>query len=507
MRCAIYVRLSKEDSEKERGESESIQNQKALLLRYAAEQGWELFQIYCDEDYSGADRQRPAFNRMLQDAREGRFQILLCKTQSRFTRDMELVERYLHGLFPLWGIRFLAVADHVDTALQGNKKARQINGLVNEWYLEDLSQNIRMVFDVKRRQGKYLGSRPLYGYRKDPEDHNHLLIDPEAAGVVRQIFQWFLAGHGSQAIARMLNDRAIPNPTGYRTGRTSSETMWNKTTVWRILHNEMYTGVMLQGRRRKVSYKSDLVVELPRTQWVRVEGTHEAIVSPSLFQAVQQGLHRRARSDGTGTPHLLSGLVRCMDCGSTMSKTANGRQGDARISYLRCQGYVSRGRDGGCTRHSIRLDHLTQLVCGRIRSLVQEHYQLNPHALPVPQQDTCRHLEREARQLLAQLADQKQVLKQLCRDRAAGVLEESVFAAMSKTFSEEQHQLEHRLAQVQAQQQAQSTPPALLLERAQALLRLEEVPRELVVLLIRSIEVGERQPQSGKQEICIHWNF
>ena len=197
MKCAVYCRLSREDGDGTR-ESESIQNQRALLTEYAAERGWEVYAAYCDDDYSGADRARPAFNRMLRDARDQKFEIILCKTQSRFTRDLELVEKYIHGLFPVWGIRFIAVVDHVDTALRGSKKARQINGLVNEWYLEDLSENIRAVFAQKRRAGQYIGSFPAYGYEKDPADHNHLVIDAQAAETVRLIFSLCLSGRGKQ---------------------------------------------------------------------------------------------------------------------------------------------------------------------------------------------------------------------------------------------------------------------------------------------------------------------
>ena len=143
--CAIYTRLSKEDEDKQQPESESIQNQKSLLISYAVERGWDIYHIYCDEDYSGADSLRPDFNKMIEAAKEKKFQIILCKSQSRFTRDMELVEKYIHGLFPIWGIRFIAVADNADTEIKGNKKARQINGLINEWYLEDMSQNVSLI--------------------------------------------------------------------------------------------------------------------------------------------------------------------------------------------------------------------------------------------------------------------------------------------------------------------------------------------------------------------------
>ena len=147
MKVAIYCRLSEEDRNKqfETDDSNSIQNQKAMLLQYAMEQGWELYNIYSDDDYTGSDRRRPEFNRLLKDAEQHRFDIILCKTQSRFTRELELVEKYIHGLFPIWGIRFISIVDNADTANKGNKKSRQINGLVNEWYLEDMSLSVKFL--------------------------------------------------------------------------------------------------------------------------------------------------------------------------------------------------------------------------------------------------------------------------------------------------------------------------------------------------------------------------
>ena len=296
MRCAIYCRLSKEDAVKPAPESESIQNQRQLLTNYAQAQGWEIFGLYCDEDCSGADAGRPAFCRMLCDAEAGRFDILLCKTQSRFTRDMELAERYIHGLFPLWGIRFVAPADNVDTAQRGNKKARQINALVNEWYLEDLSENIRMVLESKRRQGQYVGSVPLYGYKKDPADRHRLVIDEPAAGVVRQIYAWFLGGVGTQRITGLLNSAGIPNPSVYKNRTLRGSGLWNKGTVSRILHNEMYAGTLVQGRRRKLSYKSKRSVKVPPEDWVRIEEAHVPIIPPGDFARVQALLAARRRS-------------------------------------------------------------------------------------------------------------------------------------------------------------------------------------------------------------------
>ena len=454
---------------------------------------------------------------MLAAAKAKKFQIVLCKSQSRFTRDMELVEKYIHGLFPIWGIRFIAVADNADTEVKGNKKARQINGLVNEWYLEDLSENVRMVFDLKRREGQYIGGFPIYGYKKDPTNKNRIIIDPEAAEVVRQIFRWSLEGHGKQNITAMLNDAGVPNPTRYKAERgwtcnhpaKNGFGLWNKTTIWRILHNEMYTGVMIQGRRKKVSYKSKVLIDVPEDQWYRVEGTHEAIIDRETFDTVQQNLALRSKTDGSGEIHLLSGLVKCMDCGSTMSKTTNCQQGRHRVSYLRCKLYADSGKAKRCTRHSIRLDKLEELVSDRIRYYVQTYYKLEPLDIQ-PSRNTRREaLEQEQKALKAQLEKRSQALKTLYLDKVSGILTEGQFTDLNHSFLEEKARLEQRLSKIEAELSNQEKPQqqADLMERAKELLKLETVPRELVVALVEKIEIGERNRDTREQQVRITWKF
>ena len=449
---------------------------------------------------------------MIQAAKQKKFQIILCKSQSRFTRDMELVEKYIHGLFPIWGIRFIAVADNADTEVKGNKKARQINGLVNEWYLEDLSENVRMVFDLKRREGKYIGGFPIYGYRKDPADKNHIIPDPEAAEVVRQIYRWSMEGHGRQNIAYLLNQQGIPNPTRYKAERgwtcnhpiKNDFGLWNKVTVGRILTNEMYTGVMIQGRRRKVSYKSKVIIDTPEDQWYRVEGTHEAIIARATFDAVQRGLKLRTKTDGSGEAHLLSGLVKCADCGSTMSKCSNGKR-----AYLRCKLYADSGKQKLCTRHSVRLDQLIDLVSDRIRYYVQTYYELDAADIQ-PQKDTRREaLEQERKYIVAQLEKRSQALKTLYLDKVAGIIGEGQFVELNQSFLDEKSRLEQRLGRINEELENREQPQqqADLMEKARKLLRLEAVPRELVIGLIDCIEIGERNPNTGQQEVKISWKF
>ncbi len=303
IKAALYCRLSEEDQDKisPDQDSESIQNQRSLLTRYAKQQKWEIAGVYIDDNYAGADRNRPAFRRLLSDAEQGKFQVVLCKTQSRFTREMELVEKYLHDLFPIWGIRFIGVVDHTDTASAGNKKARQINGLVNEWYLEDLSDNIKSVLTDKRKRGQHIGSFAPYGYRKDPEEKGHLLPDEEAAAVVRDVFTWYCQGMGKTAIARLLNERGIPNPTEYKRrqglryqqSHSRTQTIWRYSSIDGVLRNPVYIGHMVQGKQESVSYKHRGSRPRPPSLWYIVENTHIPLIRQSLWEQAQRQLQQR----------------------------------------------------------------------------------------------------------------------------------------------------------------------------------------------------------------------
>ena len=299
--AAIYCRISVEDAGRGEAESESIQNQKALLQGYADRQGWAVYGIYADEDYSGLREDRPAFQAMLRDAADRRFSVILCKTQSRFTRNAQTAERYLHELFPLWGIRFVTAVDHVDTALSSNKKARQINSLINEWYSEELSENIRAVFRRKMEQGQFLGNFAPYGYRKDPLCRHQLIKDEEAAAVVRRIFSLYLAGYSDRKIAEQLTRENILTPSqrkkqrGEDLGRKDC-TRWAAGSVRKILQNPVYLGHMVQGREEKISFKGRKTRQRPKERWVVVKDTHEAIIEAAVFQTVQRMRRNRCKS-------------------------------------------------------------------------------------------------------------------------------------------------------------------------------------------------------------------
>lgn len=345
-RAAVYVRLSEEDRDKEKDfqESRSIINQKSLLFTYAEEKGFQIVGVYSDEDYAGSDRNRPMFKKLIKDASLGKFSVVLCKSQSRFTREMELVEKYIHGLFPLWGVRFIGVVDRADTLVPGNKKARQINGLINEWYLEDLSDSIKSVLNDLRSKGRHIGAFAPYGYKKDVENKGHLLPDEPAAKVVREIFSLYTGGKSKINIARLLNERKIPTPAGYKAEENMKwkNSQKEKTTVWRyytvasILENPVYAGTMVQGKKKTVSYKCSKIVKTEPKDWFVVENTHEPLIDKETWDKAQNLLKTNSRpSYKTENNDPFSGKVYCGFCGKKLKKSYHCRKGEKRL-YYRC---------------------------------------------------------------------------------------------------------------------------------------------------------------------------
>lgn len=515
MKAALYCRLSKEDDGLADGaeESESIQNQRAMLLDYARQHGYEVTRIYTDEDYSGIDRTRPDFNRMIAAAEAREFDVILVKTQSRFTRDMELVEKYLHGLFPVWGIRLIAVVDHVDTADTAGKKSRQINGLINEWYLEDLSANVRSVLAHKRRAGQYIAAFALYGYAKDPTDHNRLVIDPEAAEVVRQIFGLYLAGYGTTRIARLLNEAGILPPGRYREqkclpyyNREAHGECWTKATVHRLLTTRTYAGDLEQGRHRRVSYKSAKTVWLPREEWTVVPGTHQAIITPADFDRVQQMLHSRARSGKVGRVHPLAGKVVCGLCGRVMEQATSGHAGKdgIRARYFRCRTAL-RDRElcpgqpylSAAALETAVLDRIRQHLGPFLRPDVAEFMS----ALP---QESARRAERS--RLQAEVARRETALESLYLDKCSGLLDESQFSTLSRRFHRELTQLQNRLQKLGSAPDAE-TARAALQKRLEEAAALPVLDRTLTDLLVAQVRVFPPDAGSGPRTIEIHWTF
>ena len=519
MKAAIYCRLSKEDETKT-GESESIQNQKSMLIQYAMEKGFELYQIYSDEDYSGIDRDRPAFHEMIRAASEHKFDVVLAKTQSRFTRDMELVEKYLHGKFVEWGIRFIAVVDHVDTDDTANKKSRQINGLINQWYLEDLSANVRSVLDHKRKEGQYIASFALYGYRKDPAVKGRLQIDPEAAEVVKRIYALTLRGVGAHKIAQILNEEGVPSPTAYRrqkgdcchpARKTSCEPLWSSGTIYQMLHNQTYAGDLVQGRHKKVSYKSKRTVWLPKSQWIVVENTHEAIIHKDTFDMVQRMMQSRTRSGAGGVVHPLARKVVCSCCGCIMEQTGGPPRADGtRVRYVRCRMHQRAPKRCG-NRTCTDLDDLQKLVLRRIREYAEDYF--DPEKVELPRRDDPVQQREQAKRsqlkrLKGEVERRRKAMQELYLDKVSGLVDNVQFTQMNDAFLQEAKQAEDRIRVLESQLKTrQEDEPRDRMQQVRRLSQPSALSRELVMLLVDRVVVEPKNTGDKCQNVTIEWNF
>ena len=532
-RVAIYCRLSKEDEAKlDIGDnSASIENQKLLLMEYAIDQNWTIHKTYSDDDRKGFDRDRPAFNELLRDAQAGLFNIVLCKHQSRFTRDMELVERYLHHEFVLWGIRFVSVVDHVDTNAKGGKKARQINGLINEWYSEDLSENIRAVFRAKMLDGQYLGSFACYGFVKDPQDRHKLIADPDTATIVAEIFALYLQGNGCAKIAALLTQRGIPTPSAYKAAKNLPSTphaskysiahgIWPANTIRKILTNQMYLGHMVQGRERKLSYKSKKTAAVPPSEWIIVRNTHAPLIDEQTFQTVQTLIARRRTIRNPPAPaktaaaHPFAGRIRCKDCGAAMHKGSLGR--DGQTYHLRCR-LANKTRSIACTPHSIKLNRLTDAVENAVRTMIRG-FLSTPNGIQAVQDtlcnatDTKKDLATKARSLqniTSRIQSETACITAAYKDKLAGLLTNAEFSDMKSALHAEIKTLKTQQTQIEQDIQTLALYADATTLRAENLFSLtdfETLTHEIVNDFIDFIEIGA-QNADREQEIVIHWLF
>ena len=380
---ALYLRLSRDDTDidnRNKTESNSISSQRDLLRAYVkSHDDLQIFDIYIDDGYSGADFNRPEFERMMGDIRAGKVNCVIVKDLSRFGRDYIEAGRLIQRTFPAFNVRFIAVTDNYDS-LSADKTEQAlvlpVKNFVNDSYCRDISMKVKAHQRVKRLEGKCISAFTVYGYLKNPDDKNQLIIDEYAADVVQKIFSWKIAGMSLGAIANKLNDLGILSPMEYKkslgikysTGFESAGTAkWAAVSVKRILTNRVYIGYMEQGKQEKISYKVKMRVIKPEEEWIRVKNTHEAIVSERDFYLVQELLKFDGRiSADTDTANLFSGILLCADCKTPMIKRVNTYKGKKRVFYI-CQ---TKNKSLGCSRHSIEEGVLKKILLKEIKTWI-----------------------------------------------------------------------------------------------------------------------------------------
>lgn len=383
LKTALYIRLSKEDGDK--AESNSVSSQKEILKEFLKlHSELEFYDFYVDDGYSGTNFDRPGFKRLESDIISGSVKCVVVKDLSRFARNYTDAGYYIENFFVRYGVRFIAINNALDSA-SGNMNAVTqcitvgVTNVINESVAATTSVNVKGTLNVRRANGDFIGSFATYGYQKDPQNRHKLIVDEEAASVVRMIFEKYISGMSIIGIACELNELSIPNPSAYKKQKglnykhpagKITDGMWPESSVRRILKNEIYTGNMVQGKSRKISYKIKQCVAVPKDEWYVVEGTHEAVIDKDTFEKAQSLFNKSIRkSPQKKEVDLFAGLVRCADCGRIMGKKSN-KHPYGEYHYYRCE-TAKKTKRKVCTNHTIRIDKMEKAVLVFLQKMVE----------------------------------------------------------------------------------------------------------------------------------------
>lgn len=376
-----YIRLSKEDINrgKDKDDSNSVTNQKALLDDYYQQHINEFACVqppYVDDGYTGTDTNRDSFQKLLSDIYAKKVNCVIVKDLSRLSRNYTDAGSLIENLFVQMNVRFISLAEGIDSYLNPDSISNlivPITNVINDNFCYQTSKKIRQVFDMKRRKGEFIGGFAAYGYRKNPKDKNALMVDEEAAEVIKNIYGWFLNGLSKNAIVRNLNDRGILCPSAYKKSKGlnyqnpsgSKRSLWSAKTLSDILKNRLYVGDMVQGRQRVKSYKIHTQEQVPENEWYIVENTHEPIIERPVFEKVQELLKRDTRTPPQKMKlYLFSGFLRCADCGKAMSRSqVKG------IVYYFCRTYKDQSKTA-CTKHSVKHNRLEAAILYAIQQQI-----------------------------------------------------------------------------------------------------------------------------------------
>ncbi len=465
---ALYERLSRDDEMQ--GESNSIVNQKRYLEEYAQAQGFKNIRHFTDDGYSGTNFKRPGFQEMIAAIEAGEIDVVCVKDLSRFGRDYLKVGFYTEIMFPEKGVRFIAINNSVDSANPTENDFTPFLNIMNEWYAKDTSNKIRAIFRSRMQDGKRCSGAIPYGYRRDPEDKNHLLIDEEAAKVVRRIYQMVIDGMGSQAIANQLTADNVLIPSAYLEQSEHGESRnhsyhdpcrWNCTAVSYILDKQEYMGHTVLGKTICENFKTKKRRKARPDELIIFENTHEPIIDAETWHLVQKLRRRTRRKLANGSySHRLSGLVYCADCGKRLSYSSpqsqhrpDGKTYDADSSF-RCPTYKS--MYGECTMHYIKSSTLDKLVDEAVRKIAR-YVLRNEQAFleqarvltSADQKHTQSEDKKELVNIKKRIAELDNYIKRLYEGNASGKIPDRQFEKLMAQYDSEQQELEERVKEIE----------------------------------------------------------
>lgn len=506
--AALYIRLSKEDENE--GPSGSVTNQQSLLHAFVREHRLDVYDTYIDDGWSGTSFDRPGFQRMLRDIEAGKVNMVITKDLSRLGRDYIMTGHYMERYFPEKRVRYISLLDGVDTGVESSANdITPFRAIMNDMYAKDISKKIKSVKHDKQRKGEFIGGKPMYGYRMHPSEKNRIVIDEDAAPVVRRIFAMALAGTSCRQIAVRLNEEGVLSPAAYA-GLTLSchgpySGQWSSERITAMLKNETYIGNMVQGRTARISYKTKKCLRRQPQQWVVVEHTHEPLIDPETFRKVQLMVNSRRNTRSRTYDFLLKGLIFCHECGYPLAvMNRRNAAGEDRLFFV-CRTYQRFTKAGVCSCHSIKEQTVTEAVIERTREVCEAY--LNPERLrpiaaaAVAASGRVDGREEELSALHARIDNMTAHLDRMYMDRLNGLLADVDFERLYRRIKAERTALEEKLRELEAQKKTPVPIEDRARELVQQFLHCAFTSRELLVSLIERIELTE------SKEIIIRFRF
>lgn len=516
---ALYCRLSNDDDLQ--GESNSITNQKAMLQKYAEDNGFRNIQFYIDDGYSGTNFTRPDFIRMIDDVKAGKVGVIITKDLSRFGRDYLMTGQYIEIILPDYDVRYIAINDGVDT-LRSENEMMVFKNVFNDWYARDTSKKIKAVFKAKGQSGKPLATNVPYGYKKSEADKNVWEIDENTASVVRRIFQLCIEGLGPAQIAKKLTAENILTPTSYknyasRSINTTSSYRWSCETVKDILSRAEYAGHTVNFKTSKKSYKSKKKIENPPEQWQIFKNTHKAIVSQEDFDLVQEirnNKRRRLTKHDEVSP--FSGMVYCADCGKRLY-LARARTMSQDYEHMKCSTYAF--DMSACSVHYIRTSVLTEILLSELNKICLLVREQEDEFLKIAAEHSIHRISSDlkaAKKKLTQtdkrIAELDRLFMKLYEDNVSGKISDERFEKMSANYETEQRELKKLFEELNTaiQETEQKTADTeQFIKAVRKYTNITELTPEIMHELIERIVVHAPDKSSGKrtQQIDIYYRF
>lgn len=519
----LYARLSQEDGSQ--GDSNSIQNQRLMLEKYAKDNGFENLRFLYDDGATGTNFNRPAFQEVMSLIENGEAATLIVKDMSRLGREYLEVGRLTEIVFPSYGVRFIAMNDDVDS-LYGDNEFTPFKNIINEWYAKDCSKKGKASARIKAESGARVGSRPPFGYQKDPADPKRKIVpDGETAPIIKHIFSLCMNGKGPSQIANQLKEEQIPIPayfyykkngvkvTGFDANNPCD---WKQSTVARLLENEVYLGHTINLKYTTLSYKNKKRVERPENEQVRINNTHEGIIDKATWDIVQDIRKRKRRRANMAEQNIFSGLIYCKDCKTTMV-LHRAHTMDAVKNNFACRTYKKKGKDA-CTGHFIREVQLAEILLDDLRRVT--HFARQNEAVfakHITQKNSAEirrmiaQTERELETLKHRDTELNALFKRLYEDNVLGKIPNEVFRKLSDDYLIEQKGIQVSIPKKEEELEKLKDSVAnttAFLEKARQYTRLDNLTAELLNLFIERVEVGEREERYSRtapQSIDIYY--